>query len=601
MRGHNMRRWHRDASIVDPCEVEVPASHAEQRPPRSEVAFMRRTTGRILLSLLPLLPIGATCPAHAQPPTTIGLILDTPGAFVGYTLFESFRYPETYLINNQGLLVHSWQSQYDPGLMAYILENGHLLRGAKLPSGGSPFFGRGSGMAQEFDWDGNLLWEFTYSNSTVRHHHDLAPLPNGNVLMIAWEYKSSAEAVAAGRDPGSLWDGELWPDHIIEVQPDGATSGTIVWEWHVWDHLIQDFDPTKANFGIVADHPERIDLNYHQNHGYADWLHMNAVDYNADLDQIVMSVPRFNEFWIIDHSTTTEEAAGSTGGIRGMGGDILYRWGNPQAYGRGTNLDMKFFFQHDSQWIKDGQPGAGNILVFNNGNGRPEGAYSSVEEIETTIDANGDYPVPPPWTPHGPGAAEWIYIADPPESLFSHIIAGAQRQPNGNTLICEGTSGNFLEVDDQEQLVWQYINPVDDDGPMTQGDPPIDNFAFRVHRYAPDFAGFTGRDLTPGAPIELYSTGIVAVVVPAGLSLQQNHPNPFGPTTTIGFALTATAPVTLEVYDIAGRRVATLVEGLRTAGDHSVVWSARGVPSGVYHYALRVGSETTTRKMIVLR
>ena len=118
--------------------------------------------------------------------------------------------------------------------------------------------------------------------------------------MIAWEIKTEAEAIAAGRNPNLMGAGELWPDHIIEVQPTDASGGEIVWEWHAWDHLIQDYDETRENYGTVAEHPERINLNYAGDSG-ADWNHINAIDYDTDLDQILLSVHSFSEIWVIDH------------------------------------------------------------------------------------------------------------------------------------------------------------------------------------------------------------------------------------------------------------------------------------------------------------
>jgi len=272
---------------------------------------------------------------RADATQTVGLFVNEEGSYNGYTLFAPLQYRTTYLIDNAGRLVQSWDSAYTPGNSVYLLENGNLLRTATLPRGPNSKFGAGGagGRVEEFTWDGTLVWEFEYSSDQHLQHHDIERLPNGNVLMIAWAHKTAAEAVAAGRDPDLLADGELWPDHIIEVEPTGAAGGNIVWEWHVWDHLIQDFDPTKDNYGVVADHPELIDLNFDgASRGQADWNHINSVDYNAQFDQILLSVPRFSEVWVIDHSTTTEEAAGHSGGNSGKGGDILYRWGNPQAY-----------------------------------------------------------------------------------------------------------------------------------------------------------------------------------------------------------------------------------------------------------------------------
>src|SRR5207245_6277174 len=97
-----------------------------------------------------------------------------------------------------------------------------------------------------------------------------------------------------------------------------------------------------------------------------DWTHINAVAYNADLDQIMLTVRAFSEFWIIDHSTTSAEAKGHTGGRGGKGGDLLYRWGNPQAYRAGRMEDQRLFAQHDAHWIPRGRLGEGHVMVFNN-------------------------------------------------------------------------------------------------------------------------------------------------------------------------------------------------------------------------------------------
>lgn len=144
--------------------------------------------------------------------------------------------------------------------------------------------GGAGGKLEQYDWDGNHIWEFGYSNEDYCLHHDVEVLPNGNILMIAWENKTEAEALAAGRNPDLLSDGELWPDKIIEVKPKGSSGGEVIWEWHVWDHMIQDYDNSKDNFGVVSEHPEKINLNYTDKQESADWNHLNAIDYNEESD-----------------------------------------------------------------------------------------------------------------------------------------------------------------------------------------------------------------------------------------------------------------------------------------------------------------------------
>jgi hypothetical protein len=233
---------------------------------------------------------------------------------------------------------------------------------------------------------------------------------------------------------------------------------------------------------------------------------MNSIAYNASLDQIVLSVRGCNEIWFLDHSTTTREAAGHSGGRHGKGGDLIYRWGNPAAYKRGTEKDKQLVQQHDAQWIPDGSPGAGHLTIFNNGYDR---GWSSVEEIVPPTDADGRYVIEP-GKPYGPAAPTWHYEAKNRSDFFSSEISGAHRLPNGNTLICAGVIGHLFEVTPVGETVWQYVNPMVRGGILAQGESPgkdmrghLWNAVFKVHRYAPDYPGLAGRDLTPKAVIEL--------------------------------------------------------------------------------------------------
>ena len=530
---------------------------------------------------------------------TVGLIINEGDASIGFTLFAPMPYTVTYLIDNNGLLVHTWESGYRPKLAVQIMEDGSLIRTGR-PGGNPVFYGAGAGgLIHKISWEGSLDWEFEYSSDQYILHHDFEILPNGNVLMIAWEYKSAEEAIEAGRNPDLMMEGKLWPDHVIEVEPEGQSGGNIVWEWHIWDHLIQDFDLTKANYGIVGDHPELMDINFTLNL-LADWNHANSIDYNEDFDQVLLSLHHQSEIIIIDHSTTTEEAAGHSGGRYGRGGDFLYRWGNQRVYRAGGEEDRKLFRQHDARWIEPGLPGEGNILVFNNGGGRPGGGYSTVEEIEPPVDSEGNYFLEP-GSAYGPEEPGWIYMAENPEDFFSPNLSGAHRLPNGNTLICKGAGGEFFEVTPEGEIVWLYINPVNAYGPMNQGDEPENNNVFRVHRYLPDFPGFDSRDMTPGDPIERYPTDVADGIdeIPYAFALFSNYPNPFNAKTTLKYDLPNSADVTVDIYDLLGRKVETLVQGEQQAGRHQVVWDTKYAVTGIYFCRIRAGKNDEIRKMLL--
>ena len=366
----------------------------------------------------------------------------------GQILFSPMQSTTTYLIDNYGDVIHTWPSDYLPGESVYMLGDGSILRTIKL----SFSEGGAGGGIQKIAWEGDLIWDFRYYTDDHLSHHDIEILPNSNILMIAWEHKTHREAIEAGRDPDKLISNSLEPGHVIEVKPTGPTSGDIVWEWHVWDHLIQDFDSSKDNYGVVEDHPELIDINF----GVvgSDWLHINSIDYNENFDQILLSVKHFDEIWVIDHSTTIDEAANHSGGNSGQGGDILYRWGNPLAYRAGIINDQVFYRQHDARWIRTGYPGEGNILVFNNMGGFPNDFYSTVDEIVPPVDKDGHYYLEP-GSAYEPDEQIWRYNID----FFALLLGGVQRIQNGNTIICTGAGGKFLEVTPDKQIVWEYENP----------------------------------------------------------------------------------------------------------------------------------------------
>ena len=447
-----------------------------------------------------------------KPAVKLGLSLNDPKALQGYTLLAPLDSSKTYLLDMEGNVVHTWESDCSPALCPLLLENGHLLRPGSI-GGDSRVFGPGPGVGgrvQEFTWDGELVWDFKLYNARQLPHHDMTRLPNGHILMIVWDRKTTEETIAAGRRPEMIGDKHFLPDSLIEIKPTGKTTGEVVWEWHLWDHLIQDFDKTKANFGNVGEHQELVNINFGEDEIPAadkdskdkptatpklfranpDYTHFNGVSYNPDLDQISVSVHAFSEFWIIDHSTTTAEAAGHSGGRSGKGGDLLFRWGNPRAYRAGTKADQKLFSQHNAHWIPRGLPGEGHLLVFNNGAERADGTYSSVDELVLPADAQGRYAYKH-GTAYGPEKPVWSYTAPTKSDFHSSYISGAQRLANGNTLVCSGANGTVFEVTPEKEIVWKYINPVK--GGAGSGFAPPRKPGQILTVIAGDMPGFSGE------------------------------------------------------------------------------------------------------------
>ena len=449
------------------------------------------------------------------------MLLNQPGAASGYTLLTGYWNHDAFLLDPLGRVVHAWH--LDTSVFhAKLLDNGNLL--AARPD-----------RLVEFDPRGNIVWRY----GPGKFHHDFLKMPNGNVLLLVRARKTREQAIAAGANPEFVHEDGIDSDYVIEVRPEGASGGEIVWEWSVWDHLVQDFYQSKPNYGAIADHPERIDINFlletiskRRAREPLDWLHTNAIDYNPELDQIMLSPRHYSELWIIDHSATMEEARGHSGGNGGIGGDLLYRWGNPRAYDRGDYDDQRLFWQHQPYWIPPGLPGAGNILIFNNGLEFPgdERLYSSIDEIAPPYDGYRYRRAPN--SPYPPDALAWTYAAQTPADFYAPILSGAQRLPNGNTLITDGTAGVIFQTIPDGKIVWKYVVPINSHSHLRQGELPsiretlptsygdpvpwLNNSVYRAYWYPPDHPGLQALDLTPGAfveaPPDLYDSARAAAI-----------------------------------------------------------------------------------------
>lgn len=396
---------------------------------------------------------------------------DKAKSYGGYTLFAPMiNCKTTYLIDMEGYLVHKWESEYTPGFYAMLLPNGNLLRGGVLKNTPTAIGGT-AGIVQEIDWNGKVVWEYKMASPTEVHHHCFDRMPNGNTLILGWEFKSIDEAIAKGRDPKTIpisvfaagkYHYGFWVDFVREVDKNGKT----VWEWHVWDH--------------IGTGPHQFDINYKlpdpvgSYYPNFDWTHFNTVEYIPENDQILLNSRNISEFYIIDHKT----------------GKMVYRWGNPSAYGQGKrpswydNGSQKIFGSHNATWL-----GKNRVQVFDNGSERPEGNRSAVMEVDITT-----------------GKIVWEYEAKMSNSFYSYRQGAAQRLPNGNVHITSTHGGHLFEVTKDKEVVWDYVSPVHnnelkcflEDGDMHNG---MFNMIHRSYRYGADYPGLKGKDLSKRVPL----------------------------------------------------------------------------------------------------
>ena len=422
------------------------------------------------------------------------LYYDKDKAFDGYTLFSPMVASNTtYLIDMEGNIVHQWKCQTPPGLYAELLPNGNLLRagkanqkkqlaelGDKWPHKQDSYVNIGGtgGMIQEYDWDGNVVWEYTMAKANEEmQHHTFHRMPNGNTLILGWERMSREEAIKRGRDPkalppkgkGIVYKGtkhyDFWNDFVREVDPEGKT----VWEWHVSDHIGKGPDKLDFNYQL----PRPIGEMYH----YYDWSHFNTVSYIPETDTVVLNSRNFAEFYFIDHKT----------------GKITYRWGNPTTHdpkakkpGWYDDGDQMVWGSHCATPLKNG-----NVLIFDNGSERPEFRRSRAVEIDPKT-----------------SKIVWEFETRHTSSFFSHRQGGVQRLPNGNTLICSTHGGHVFEVTPDKEVVWEFVSPIHagktkcvvgekDALPHTSHLNGMSNMIHRAFRYDTDYPGLAGKDLTP--------------------------------------------------------------------------------------------------------
>ena len=350
------------------------------------------------------------------------------------------------IINHNGDEIFSWDFDAAIGNDASLLDDGSMLVCLKANDAAITFGGYG-GVFQKINADQTTDWEVSYSTTTQTAHHDVEYLANGNIIFPVWEQLLVSDAAEIGFS-GSQ---DIYPEAIIEMNP---VTQEIVWEWHATDHLIQDHDSAKLNYGTVQDNPNKIDINYNSAQANGDIMHANGITVDETNNIIYLTINNYSEIWVIDHSTTTAQAATSTGGNYNLGGDLVYRFGNPLTYdnvGEVTINDVHYPNLLDT----------GNMLVFSN-------------NIYDNQSAVFEYQLNPPYQlVAGEDNEPELVWSFTDSELYSSGLGGAVRTPNGNTLIAEGRDGTVWEVSDSGEVLWKYAGydtlwrvyaiPVDDD------------------------------------------------------------------------------------------------------------------------------------------
>jgi hypothetical protein len=351
----------------------------------------------------------------------LGLTISKPGVQPGYVIFGA---PDghAYAIDLKGNVARKWSAPEPGSELQYArpLANGNLL--AQVRSAKSVVGAAGADSVIEITQDGRIVWK--YSDSTRFLHHDMERMSNGNTLLVC----------SKDLDAPQISRKRITDDCLIEVDP----SGKIVWEWQTADHIDDLELPHEVRAQIMEGYPsgQRTGLPAPTATRGFDYLHMNA-------------------------ASPIPESAGHTDPRFKPGNVIVsYRYINTLAL---VDKDSKKIVwktvgltigQHNPHFVPGGLPGTGNLLVFDNGyvdgNTNPYRAstrpYSRVLEINP-LDKS----------------IVWEYTAEnsnrPIWTFFSHYISGVQRQPNGNTLICEGSNGRIFEVTPTGEIVWEYVNP----------------------------------------------------------------------------------------------------------------------------------------------
>jgi hypothetical protein len=349
----------------------------------------------------------------------IGTTLYKPAqCWNGYTLV--WRGKRVKLIDMNGRTVNLWQLD-GPGTgdvphgvsRARLLQSGNLLvqRGGMMDKDSA---------IQEYDWEHTLVWDYTHAyndnDAFLGMHHDVFRKDNGNTLIIC--RVPVPEAYMTRVRDAVHKTMTLYVDAVLEVNPERK----IVWEWYSYEHLDLNYPQrTFADPGWWAGP---------YNNTPCDWTHFNTVQalpenqwYDAGDERfkpgnVLVSPRTLDRLYIINRETKA------------------VAWSYRGDYRGGLSG------QHEPHMIEKGLPGAGNILVYDNGASPWRDLAHAGRSYALEIN---------------PVTKEVVWVYDNGEQFHANFTSSTQRLGNGNTLICESAGKRVFEVTVEGEIVWEYV------------------------------------------------------------------------------------------------------------------------------------------------
>jgi len=393
----------------------------------------------------------ASSPAAQSIYPTGTTIYDPARSWNGFTVLSPLNTPAVLVIDMNGAIVKRWEDYNDSaGGPARIFPGGYVM----AASGANPPHQESLALVLR-DFAGKTLWQFSRSEPittreggtawSARQHHDwqresfpagyYSPestpvVEGGNVLVLT--HTDHTQPKVAERP--------LEDDRLIEV----AWTGEIVWQWLASDHI------DELGFAPDARAAIRNAASFNAARGSFDWLHVNSATYVGPNRWFDQGDARFAPNNVIISSREASLLA-----IVGRDGRIVWRLGPDFSASKELQAIRQIIGQHHAHVIPKGLPGAGNLLVFDNGGASgygfanpiaPEGRGAFVRPTSRVLEIN-------------PVTLELVWSYTNPR-FFSTNISSAQRLPNGNTLVTAGAGGRLFEVTREGAIVWEYMFPL---------------------------------------------------------------------------------------------------------------------------------------------